>query len=548
MKEKISIWKMKIYCFVVNQNPYVRAAYQLPVDLEKEYHQKHRVLEWFRLIGLLIKYRVLNRKPSAEQQAEWEKMRKEIYQREMAALKAKADSDDVFINRDNDARKLRWIVDEAVNELKEADLIRFSHRRNIIIWGDDMERRIFSLIENIVSMPDSFRDEYRFIWLKNGQMKSEIQTFPTFYFPWSFLKQNSYLVTENLVLTDDELRTLARYHFLQKAVGLIWKKCPGIKYEYAQLMTHEIYRYFSAVLEYMNPRMILVRNDSAEISYIFRSVCNEIEVPFVNISSDCFNRAYGFDAVSSPKNNMLVRYPGWVSWVGQPTPEELCDVHRKIEELRTEKPIGRRKIKCLSKIDFSRPLIFMCGQDDVDEEIVPYDSEAQKYRSPNFESIDDALFFMAEICRTNRWNLLYKPDMALNREKESEKILPSNIIDISEYDMNFFIDMCDVFVVLNSELSYAALIHKKPVVLLGYSSVSGQGCCYEAYNRTGIDDVIDRAVKEGMTDCQYEQFLKYIVCLKKYYYYSTDADSTYGQSIDKSIEYLKTVLCGTVSF
>ena len=149
----------------------------------------------------------------------------------------------------------------------------------------------------------------------------------------------------------------------------------------------------------------------------------------------------------------------------------------------------------------------------------------------------------------NKWNLLYKSCSNVGCDPEKyEKGLPSNVINVSEYDIEMFIDMCDVFVVLNNEFSYIALIRKKPVVLLGESSISGQGCCYEAYSTMETEDVIKDAIEQGMTDSQYSQFLRYIVCLGKYYFYCETTNTLCGQPIEKAIDYLETLMENNASF
>lgn len=280
MIAKFSMLKMRIYCYVVNRNTYVRDAYQLPVDLDLEYHQKHRIKEWFRLMRLLMKYRILNRKPSEEELANLKEMQdKKAEKLNLQGGMTTAEKDDASV--------LREAVMDAINEIKEADLIRFSERQNIIIWGNGSGSEVPELVRKTAESNSEFGKRYRFVWLRNKRRTKEISTFTTFYYPWILMKESGFPESRHFVLTDEERRTLFRFNFLQKSVAMLSSECPQIDDTCAELVIHETYRYLSLALDYLKPRLVLIWNESAWLSLILSEYCDESDIPYAILSMDC---------------------------------------------------------------------------------------------------------------------------------------------------------------------------------------------------------------------------------------------------------------------
>lgn len=281
MKDKLSSLKMRIYCFVVNRNTYVRDAYQLPVDLDLEYHQKHRIRELFRLAKLLLKYRILHMKPSEEELLNLKEMREKKVQMMNAQT-------GITLAQKDDSLMIREAVTKAINEIKEADLIRFSEREKIVIWGNGSGSNIPQLVRRVNGSSNDFAKKYHFIWLRNKKKTGEIPTFTTFYYPSELMIESGYPERTSLSLTNDESKNLLRYSFLRQSVNLILSECPLMDDTYAKLISHEMFRYFSAVLEYLTPQLVLVWNESAWFSLISKICCDEMDIPCAMLDLDCF--------------------------------------------------------------------------------------------------------------------------------------------------------------------------------------------------------------------------------------------------------------------
>lgn len=292
MREKLSILKMKIYCFVVNRNVYVRDAYQLPVDLDMQYHQKHRIKELFRLMGLLLKYRILKRKPSDEELARLDEMRaKKACMLAVTAPKAV----DV-------AAMLRTAVTDAIDKMREADLVRFSECGNIVVWGNGSGSNMPELVRKVKESPNGFKRKYRFVWLKNQTKEKEISTFITFYYPEVLMNGASYHENAQIVLTDDERRLLSRLDFLQQSAEMILCEQPQADEVLAKLLVHEIFRYFSAALEYLKPKFVFIWDESKSVLNILNRCCDENKIPCTLLYTPDYDESGGIEDIAEHRH------------------------------------------------------------------------------------------------------------------------------------------------------------------------------------------------------------------------------------------------------
>lgn len=536
MRQKLSALKLKVYCFVVNKNVYVKEAYQLPIELDEEYHRRHRIQEWCRLIWLLFKYRILHMKPSEEEMTSWKEQRE----------KKESLQSVTGVEQQDDAAELRQSVSKAIDEFKGADLIRFSERGNIAIWGNGSGSGIPLFVKSVMESSEKFEQRYHFIWLRNKKKREQVSTITTFYYPWLLMEESGYSKKNCLFLTDKEMSEVSRYDFLQQAANEILQEHPQMDVMYAKLISHGIYRYFSAALEYFRPRLVLVWDESSWVSLISKICCEENGTPYTIVGWDCFHLAYYFSNVKFSKTEMLTL--AFTDKGGELTQKERMNAIRIIEHLNANKNKKQDSFsRILSRLDFSRPLVFFCGQIGNGKEKWLCEDGKQGKRISLFSSTYEEILYLSEICRRNRWNLIYHSlsdkDVC---ETEGGNLLPRDVIDITEYAADAFVERCDVLINPNRELTYWALVNKKPIVLMEYSDVFEQECCYEVHSKERIADIICTAIEQGMTDYQYEQFLKGFVFLQKKYYFSADKDDIYGQSIEKMIAYLESLINGTL--
>ena len=169
------------------------------------------------------------------------------------------------------------------------------------------------------------------------------------------------------------------------------------------------------------------------------------------------------------------------------------------------------------RIKAGRPKIFYAGQNDLVCSMIPYTEKSRIYQSPIFRSTFECALYLAEICKKNNWNFIYKPHpMYIGNGEEG---LPENVIYIPSGDINEIVDFADLTVTIRSTTNYVSLIRKKPVLMLGYTQTRGQGCTYEAYKKEEIESQIMLALTNGYTNEQEEKFIEHVTRLLKYYLY-----------------------------
>jgi hypothetical protein len=584
--------KDKLYRFIVDKNLYVKDEYQLPIDIDREYHNKHRVQDLFRLFGLLIKYRVFRAKPSSRKLTETEALRAKKFsmpeymnpapiesspkkQHDRAVAKSIAPPSKpkpiapspkpkpvqspskpkpiVLAPVHDDSIELKLLVDSAINKLREADLVRFSKHKNILVSGNGSRNTISAFVRRIYEFSPEFCDEYRFIWLINQEYKpNRIETMPTFYIPWHLMKESGWIGKNCLCLTEKEEKHVEDVDYLNWSYTNIVTAFPEIDVKFAKLLVLEMERYFEAAIDLMKPKLILIWNQFMYFSNILRGIAVQSDVQFIFIESGSFYSTFVLDSIGEMGESIPARYPGWNAWYNEPTSEELKNAETNIKYLY-ESGVNKKKQPRLdfSRLDFSRPTILLCGQDDIDSGIWPYTAGAAKYHSPIFSSSNSSMLYLAEIAKQNRWNIIYKPHPIMVRWNiENDDNIPDNVLYVPEGDINWLVDLADVVVTITSTSAYISLIRNKPVVMLGFIQLHDQDCTYEAFCKEDIEAAITLAIENGFTPEQRSAFIRHFAYMTKYYLFDEyrNQDVRYGQSTDKVIDFLLSAINGNSPF
>lgn len=185
-----------------------------------------------------------------------------------------------------------------------------------------------------------------------------------------------------------------------------------------------------------------------------------------------------------------------------------------------------------------RPTVFFAGQSDISSGMCTVSIEkARIYHSPIFKSSVEAGIYIADLCKKNDWNYIYKPH-PLNAGIEKRDEFPDNTIYIEFGDINSLIDISDVTVTILSQTNYICMIRHKPVVMLGYNQTKGTGCTYESFEKDKIEYTIRLALKDGFSKKQEQAFLIHIAQLIRYYLYDDlqEREIRYGRKIPDCIE------------
>ena len=133
-----------------------------------------------------------------------------------------------------------------------------------------------------------------------------------------------------------------------------------------------------------------------------------------------------------------------------------------------------------------------------------------------FKSSDEAAIYLAELCKKNNWNYIYKPHPMM-MECFVEEVIPHNTIFADNVDINDLIDLADVVVTIVSTVSYNALIRKKKVLMLGYTQLKNKECTYEAFEKEQIESELKKAIMKEKQEFMENKFILHVAQISRYY-------------------------------
>lgn len=198
-----------------------------------------------------------------------------------------------------------------------------------------------------------------------------------------------------------------------------------------------------------------------------------------------------------------------------------------------------------NKLDPSKPTIVYYYMDDYEACIIPESYESRIKRSPIFNSSNEAADYLVELSKNNDWNLIFKPHPIIQKTQSRRFSKWEDVIWVDSINVNKLIDISDLTITIFSQIAFDSLIRKTPVLLFGYNHMKYQGCAYECYEKSSIEECINKALSEGFTEEQSNNFdLLFSKLCNDYYLYDDQVDREIrcGKPIEKCIEDLYKML------
>ena len=186
-------------------------------------------------------------------------------------------------------------------------------------------------------------------------------------------------------------------------------------------------------------------------------------------------------------------------------------------------------------------VIFYAGQNDPHSGILPRSAPSSHIHSPHFASTLEALEYLATLANHNGWHILFKPHPLIGSKVNISRLRALEHITMIP-DANIFSCMArsNLTVTILSQVSYMALIHQAPCILLGRNQLSGKGCLYEIQYKYSCESVIREAIRERLTKEQKNNFRIHCAQLIRYYLFSFDSDRfALGRSLREAATYLR---------
>lgn len=309
--------------------------------------------------------------------------------------------------------------------------------------------------------------------------------------------------------------------------------------ELSYKITMEIYWYFKEILSILNPSKIIIWGGWDRESYILADLAQQLKIPYGFMEHGWIPGTIQFDRRGISGQSEYAVEPDRI--LGRSIRNKDMDIRaiknyiavnkmdtgkfRKIEEDETN-------LQCIDK---RKKTVFFVGMGEHGMGINPQSDYWKKYVSSIFLSTKEAVLFVAEICKRNDWNFVFKPHPnPANQDELDKESLNGNIIQVKYTEIDRLIQLADVVVSIASAVDYKVLMYEKPLVQVGHTTLYKKGCSYEVSSKEMIEDRIRAAMDNGMTKEQNENFELHMARLLENYLWDdlSERELRYGLSLD----------------
>lgn len=331
-------------------------------------------------------------------------------------------------------------------------------------------------------------------------------------------------------------QTIAEKRYLTDTIELVQKILEDANINNAKWIVYFAYMYINNIISLLIPRFIIAFSGDKVLHKILEKVCNEKGVPIFFTHQATLPGTIFFEPLGGVGHNVLVKYS-----------KQFKNLFVEDKDIKKARQVlgylckSGLNVKVQPKNDFSsyikdkvkkdRPIILCAGEYDI---MVPYNDGISVFKS----SIEEVIY-LADLCKKNDWNIIYKPHPN-NIGREELSLLPDNVIYLENANINSVVDTSDIVITTFSSTSYTGLIRGKPVVIMGYNDLKDKGCAYEVYKKTEVEEALKAALLNGFTEEQQKAFEIHVAQLLKYYVYDDlrDRELRYGKPALKDEESL----------
>lgn len=303
-------------------------------------------------------------------------------------------------------------------------------------------------------------------------------------------------------------------------------------------VTSEVYWYYKKLFSIFHPSKIIIMDGWKRQSYILAELAKKNHIPYVFMEYGWIPGTLQFDGGGISGQSEYAVNPNKILSLEVKDRKEVKEIKKYIIANRTDTVKFRENSEDetnLRRMDKRKQTVFFVGMGDYSMGINPQSEYWKQYVSSIFSSTKEAVLFVAEICKKNDWNFVFKPHPnPANQDELDEESLNSNIIQVKYTEIDRLIQLADVVVSIASAVDYKVLIYEKPLVQLGHTTLYKKGCSYEVSNKDMIEDQIKNALDKGMTKEQNENFELHMGRLLENYLWDdlSDRELRYGLPLD----------------
>jgi len=321
----------------------------------------------------------------------------------------------------------------------------------------------------------------------------------------------------------------------------------GQNWEVAARKTIGVASFVRDLLKYERAALCVLWHQFNGCCTALASLCGEMGKPVVFAHLGCLPRTVVFESGGQMAESWVARENE--RFLKLPVVEPDLEVSRTYLDIvrqekadrkpQTEEWSIRQVIERHRKL--GRKVVFYAGHNDYRTGIRPRTLPNSSLHSPFYSGTLDALRHLAELAEEYEWTILFKPHPNIQSEYDCEALAYGDHVE-PVIGANVFecLQESDVTVTVVSQVSYLALIHERPLVLLGNLPLRGKGCAYEIANREDVARLVEQAVDTGFTPEQRQAWERHVAQLLKYYLFAIDQRTVdcIGRGLDEAARFL----------
>jgi len=305
--------------------------------------------------------------------------------------------------------------------------------------------------------------------------------------------------------------------------------------------------YMKRLIEEHKPVLCIMWHQFNGNHHVLTRLCHELKIPRMYVEYGALPGTLCFDEDGQMAESWVAQRSG--EFTALPVDENDLDrAQTFLDYLRGEKKSGKPQDPKASIQDVierareqGRKIIFYAGQNDWAAGMLPRSLLEARTHSHIYTDTLDALDHLSELAEENNWQILFKPHpLVQDRHREFKVAYPDRVNLVLGANILECIEKADVITTIVSQVSYLALIHERPCVMLGRNQLRNKGCTHQPAKREEVGEKILDALQDGFHEKARERWLKHIAQMCKYYFFAADdeIEAIIGRNIQETADHL----------
>lgn len=360
------------------------------------------------------------------------------------------------------------------------------------------------------------------------------------------------LATLTRVVNDANLAKFFGYHADNIEDWILEDTIRSLQIEYrcteraARAVANLLYSYFSEVVEFYKPDIILFWCVTNPLGKLMQNICRYKKIPMSGIEWGVLPGTITFDFCGHMGESWVAREKDYFNDLA--IEQKDVEIAKKYLSVATSDELSRNK-PCevsqdvLAKVNdlrqHGKKIVLFMESNSAHSGNTYANEQRAKIHSPYF--IDDSKAYdrLLEICKKHSdWHILYKPHpISITRGIQSN-IDETCTTVVYAGGLNEVLELADLSVTILSQSAYVSMLKGIPVLMLGNIQINGSGAVYTIENVADLEENLSCALEQGITEKQQKAFEEHVARLLKYYVFAFDKRVSTRNIKEMAIKYL----------